>query len=78
LLLLLLAAPFALRRPKQHFTTMLGAVLLGSGIIGAAAAYYGDAFEVPRHMFGAGQQIVLALFLLPLGWHRSPAQRSRT
>lgn len=74
---LLLAAPFALRRPTRHITSAVAVVLIGSGVLGAAAAYYGDAFEVSRHMFGAGQQIVLGLFLAPLVWldrRREPAR----
>ncbi|HEY5949274.1 MAG TPA: hypothetical protein VIV40_27460 [Kofleriaceae bacterium] len=68
LLALFILLPFALRRPKRHVTTAIAAVLIGSGVIGAAAGYYGDAFEASRHMFGAGQQIVLGLFLAPLAW----------
>jgi hypothetical protein len=72
LLALLLAAPLALRRPRGHITTAVAVVLIGSGVAGAAAAYYGDAYEVARHMFGAGQQIVLGLFLAPLAWLDRP------
>lgn len=68
LLVLVLAVPFALRRPTGHVTMAVAAILIGSGVLGAAAAYYGDALEVVRHMFGAGQQIVLGLFLAPLAW----------
>jgi len=33
-----------------------------------APAYYGDAAEVSRHCYGAGQQTVLGLFLACLAW----------
>jgi hypothetical protein len=68
LLALLLAAPLALRRPRRHLVTAIATVLIGSGVLGAAASYFGDAYEPGRHMWGAGQQIVLGLFLAPLAW----------
>jgi len=67
-LLLALALPFVMRRPRAHIVTGVALVLIVSGLIGAIAAYYGDAFEISRHCYGAGQQIVLGLFLAPLGW----------
>ena len=66
--MLALALPLLLRRPRAHVVSGVCLVLLVSGLFGVIAAYYGDAFEVPRHCYGAGQQIVLAMFLAPLAW----------
>lgn len=68
LILLMLAAPLLMRRPRGHLLTSIAAILIVSGVVGAAAAFYGDAIEIPRHCYGAGQQIVLGLFLAPLAW----------
>ena len=32
------------------------------------AGYYGDTLEIARHCYGAGQQVVLGLFLAMIGW----------
>jgi hypothetical protein len=65
---LLLAAPLVLRKPRAD--VRLGVVLcvVVSGLVGVAASYYGDAAEVSRHCYGAGQQVVLGLFLALLVW----------
>jgi hypothetical protein len=41
--------------------------LVISRLVGIAASY-GDATEVPRHCYGAGQQVVLGLFLALVVW----------
>lgn len=63
LLALLIAAPWLLRRPRSHPLTGVAFVLVASGVVGAFAAFYGDAIEIARHCYGPGQQIVLGLFL---------------
>jgi hypothetical protein len=68
LTLLLLASPFLLRRPRGDALCGLALCLVLSGALGVAAAYYGDAAEVARHSYGAGQQLVLGLFLALVAW----------
>jgi hypothetical protein len=46
----------------------LALCMLASGLIGAIVAYFGDAMEPTRHCYGAGQQIVVAMFLALLAW----------
>lgn len=68
LVVLMLAAPWLLRRPRAHPLTGVALVLVLSGMVGAAAAYYGDTLEISRHCYGSGQQIVLGLFLAVVAW----------
>ena len=68
LLALIVVAPLLLRRPRGHPVTGVALCMIASGAIGAAAAFYGDAYELNRHCYGAGQQIVLGLFLALIAW----------
>jgi hypothetical protein len=68
LLALLAASPLLLRRPRADPLAGIALCLVASGVVAAAAAYYGDAVELARHCYGAGQQIVLGLFLAALAW----------
>ena len=68
LLVLVIAAPALLWRPRAAPLRGLALCLLASGLFGVAAAYYGDAAEVSRHCYGPGQQVVLALFVALLAW----------
>jgi hypothetical protein len=68
LLLLVLASPWLLRRPRADAMCGLALCIVVSGTVGVAAAYYGDAAEVARHCYGAGQQVVLGLFLALIAW----------
>ena len=68
LLVLLLAAPLLLRRPRADSRRGLVLCVIVSGLVGVAASYYGDAAEVSRHCYGAGQQVVLGLFLALILW----------
>lgn len=67
-LVLLLAAPLLLRRPRADARAGLVLCMIVSGVVGVAASYYGDAAEVSRHCYGAGQQVVLGLFLALVVW----------
>jgi len=77
-LVLLLLAPALLRRPRAHPLAGVALCAIASGAIGAAAAYYGDAQELIRHTWGAGQQIVLGLALALLAWLGSARRPART
>jgi hypothetical protein len=79
ILLLVLVAPFTLRGGRAHGLTAIAAIAVASAIPAVAASYYGDAIEISRHCWGAGQQIVLGLFLGALGWldRRDPARDDR-
>jgi hypothetical protein len=68
LLALLAASPLVLRRPRAYPLAGIALCLIASGVAAAAASYYGDAVELARHCYGAGQQIVLGLFLAALAW----------
>jgi hypothetical protein len=68
LLVLLFAAPLLLRRPRADAGRGLVLCVIVSGLVGVVASYYGDAAEVSRHCYGAGQQVVLGLFLAPVLW----------
>jgi hypothetical protein len=68
LLVLIAASPLLLLAPRRRPLTGIALCLITSGTVAAAAAYYGDAAEYPRHCYGAGQQIVLGLFLALLAW----------
>jgi hypothetical protein len=63
LLALVLAAPLLLWRPRGDWLRGLALCIVASGLVGALASYYGDAAEVSRHCYGAGQQLVFGLFL---------------
>jgi hypothetical protein len=87
LLALLAASPLLLRRPRVDPLSGIALCMIASGVIAAAAAYYGDAVELARHCYGAGQQIVLGLFVAALAWldrarwalpRRAAAPRART
>ena len=82
LIALSFAAPLLLWRPRADLLAGLALCVLASGVAGVVASYYGDAAEVSRHCYGAGQQVVLGLFLalvawldrVPRGWpRRAPA-----
>lgn len=66
--LLLLVAPLWLLRPRTDPLCGLALCLILGGAVGAVASYYGDATEMARHCYGAGQQLVLGLFLAALAW----------
>jgi len=66
--LLLLASPLLLRRPRADPLCGLMLCIVVSGGVGAVAAYYGDATELTRHCYGAGQQLVTGLFVALLAW----------
>lgn len=66
LLALIAASPLLLRRPRADPLAGIALCLVASGAVAAAASYYGDAVELARHCYGAGQQIVLGLFLAGL------------
>ncbi len=68
LIALLVVSPLLLRRAWRHPCALVAAVLVASGAIGAAAAYYGDTIEMSRHCYGSGQQIVLGLFVALVAW----------
>jgi hypothetical protein len=65
-LALVAISPILLWRPRRDPRTAIALVMIASGTIGAAAAYYGDAAEIARHCYGAGQQIVLGLYIAAL------------
>ncbi|HET7500457.1 MAG TPA: hypothetical protein VFK02_05620 [Kofleriaceae bacterium] len=68
LTLLMLTAPLLLRRPRADPLCGVALCIVVSGLVGAVASYYGDATELARHCYGAGQQIVLGLVLAALAW----------
>jgi hypothetical protein len=68
LMVLMLASPLLLRGSRADPLTGLVLCMIASGVVGAVAAFYGDAAEVSRHCYGAGQQIVLGLFLALVVW----------
>ena len=67
-LALVAVSPILLWRPRRDPRTAVALVMIASGTIGTAAAYYGDAAEIARHCYGAGQQIVLGLFIAALAF----------
>jgi len=77
LTVLLLASPLLLWRWRADPLVRLVLCIVLSGVVGTLAAYYGDAREAARHCYGAGQQVVLGLFLAGLArmdrttWPRS-------
>ena len=68
LLVLLLASPLLLWRPRAHLLRGVALCMLTSGLAGVVVAYYGDVAEVARHCYGVGQQVVLALFIALIAW----------
>lgn len=66
LVVLLLAFPFALRRSLHRPLSLLAVVLVTTGVIAAAASYYGDSLERARHCYAAGQQVIFGLVLAVL------------
>jgi hypothetical protein len=66
LLALLLASPAMLLAPRRDPRCGVALCMIASGLVAAAASYYGDAVELARHCYGAGQQIVLGLFVAAL------------
>lgn len=65
---LLLLSPLLLRRPRADPLCGVGTCMLASAAVGLAASYYGDAAEIARHCYPAGQQLVLGLFIALLAW----------
>jgi predicted MFS family arabinose efflux permease len=63
LLALLLATPWLLRGQRADALSGLALCMIASGLAGVVASYYGDAVELSRHCYGAGQQVVLGMFL---------------
>lgn len=74
LLLLVLAGPWLLWRPRADPLRGAALCVVISGAVGLVVSYYGDATEIPRHCYGASQQVVLGLFLALLA--RLPRGRS--
>jgi hypothetical protein len=68
LTLLLVASPLLLRRPRRDALCGLALCIVVSGLFGAIASYYGDAVEIPRHCYGAGQQVIAGLFIALIAW----------
>jgi len=68
LVALIASLPALMRAPRAHPLTAVALVLIASGVVGAAVAYYGDLLEFTRHCYGAGQQIVFGLFLSLIAW----------
>ncbi|MBA3457002.1 MAG: hypothetical protein H0T42_28195 [Deltaproteobacteria bacterium] len=66
LVLLLLAFPLVLRRSLHRPLSVLALVLVTTGVIAAAASYYGDSLERARHCYAAGQQVIFGLVLAVL------------
>ncbi|MDA0302140.1 MAG: hypothetical protein O2822_06390, partial [Chloroflexi bacterium] len=68
ILALLVAAPFASRHVRRSGAISVAWCLVISGSVSAVAAYYGDAIEISRHAYGAGQQVVVGLAIGAAGW----------
>jgi hypothetical protein len=68
LLALLAASPLLVLRPRADPRSGIALCMIASGVVAAAASYYGDAVELARHCYGAGQQIVLGLVIALLAW----------
>jgi hypothetical protein len=77
ILLLLLASPLLLWRPRASPLRGIAVCLIASGLLGAAAAYYGDAAELARHCYEPGQQIVLGLVIALVATVDAFVRRSR-
>lgn len=78
LLVLLALSPLALWLARRHPGSRAALVLIASGWIGSAAAFYADTSEPGRHCYGSGQQIVFGLFLAGLIWLEHGASKRRT
>ncbi|HEV7556600.1 MAG TPA: hypothetical protein VGO00_14145, partial [Kofleriaceae bacterium] len=77
ILLLVLASPLLLWRPRASPLRGIAVCLIASGLLGAAAAYYGDAAELARHCYEPGQQIVLGLVIALVATIDAYVRRSR-
>ncbi len=64
ILVLAIAAPLAWRRARSHRLAPAIVCIVASAVIGVFAGYYGDAMEIARHAWGAGQQLILGLVLV--------------
>lgn len=62
-LLVVVAAPWTLWRARARPLALVAIVCIASALVGGFFAYYGDARELSRHMYGAGQQVLLGLVL---------------
>ena len=60
----ILALSLGLLRLRTDPMRQLGYCIVISGIVGGVASYYGDAIELPRHCYGAGQQVVTGAWLI--------------
>jgi hypothetical protein len=78
LLLLVIAGPWLLWRPRTDPLRGVALCVVISGVAGVAASYYGDATEIPRHCYGAGQQVVLGLFVALVAAIDHPRRRAET
>ena len=63
LMLLLLAGPWLLWRPRADPLRSAALCVVISGVVGVVASYYGDATELRRHCYGPGQQVLLGLVI---------------
>lgn len=66
--LLLLACPLLLWRLGASPLRRALLCIVVSALVGIMASYYGDAVELARHCYGAGQQLVLGMFIALVGW----------
>ena len=64
ILALAIAAPLAWRRVRAHRLAPAIVCILASAVVGIFAGYYGDAMEMARHAWGAGQQLIVGLVLV--------------
>lgn len=83
LLALIAASPLLLWRSRAAPLTGVALCMVASGVVAAAASYYGDSAELARHCYGAGQLIVLGLFIGLVAWldgvrAGAPADQDRT
>ena len=53
-------------------------VIVLSAIAAAGASYFGDAFEVGRHCYGAGQQLLLGVYIAVVAWLDGSAAAAST
>ncbi len=63
LMVLLLAGPWLLWRPRADPLRSAALCVVVSGVVGVVASYYGDATELRRHCYGPGQQVLLGLVI---------------
>jgi drug/metabolite transporter (DMT)-like permease len=63
LMVLLLAGPWLLWRPRADPRRGAALCVVVSGVVGIVASYYGDATELRRHCYGPGQQVLLGLVI---------------